>query len=61
MFKIEFKTGNAAFGNNDSIQQAIEIQRILGNISRLVEDGITEGICSDINGNKIGKWGLTDD
>lgn len=60
MFECTFSTENDAF-RGDPIYKAQEIQRILGNISRLIEDGITSGSCIDINGNKVGSWAIKED
>ena len=54
MFKMEFKTGNAAF--EDYAEQ--EISRILKEIADKVENGSTGGKVRDINGNTIGEWDL---
>lgn len=54
MFKLEFRTGNAAF--EDCAEQ--EISRILKEIANKVEDGSTGGKVKDINGNTIGEWDL---
>lgn len=61
MFKLEMKTGNAAFCNPDTCNEdefleGIEINRILEEIQREIEEGYTSGVIMDINGNKVGKW-----
>ena len=53
MFKIEFKTGNAAFDDNFEG----EATKILKNIIEKIQNGYEYGTISDTNGNKIGKWG----
>ena len=55
MFKIEFKTGGAAF---DEPYKASEIKRILKEITEKVECGYTSGKVIDINGNCVGEWEL---
>ena len=55
MFKIEFKTGGAAF---DEPYKASEIKRILKEISEKVECGYCSGKVIDINGNCVGEWEL---
>lgn len=61
MFKLEMKTGNAAFcnpdtGDEDEFWEVVEINRILKEVQTKIEDGYTCGIIMDINGNKIGQW-----
>lgn len=55
MFKLEFRTDNAAFDNN----KKEEISRILREIAGSVYQGYTEGIIRDINGNIMGRYELT--
>jgi hypothetical protein len=58
--KIEIKTGNAAFHDDDTegdcYVTAAELDRIFGQISRAVAEGRTDGKVIDINGNKCGEW-----
>ncbi len=61
MFKLEFKTGGAAFcnpdtGSEDEFYEGIEINRLLKEVQREIEYGHTSGVFIDINGNKVGKW-----
>lgn len=58
MFKLELKTGNAAF--EDCPQR--EVARILLEIvSDIMDYNQKEsGSCVDINGNVVGKWELND-
>ena len=61
MLKIEIKTGGAAFCDpctqeESEYWESVELKRILQDICEKLEDGKTEGIISDINGNKVGKW-----
>jgi hypothetical protein len=55
MLLISFKTGNAAFEENE----AHEITRILRNISEKIQSGNTSGKILDLNGNNIGFWNKT--
>lgn len=50
--KIEFDTSNDAFQECGTY----EIKRILNEIGKQLDNGITEGVIMDINGNKIGNW-----
>ena len=61
MLKIEIKTGNAAFcdpltGEPSEFDEVIECKRLLEDICRKLEDGVTSGTIIDINGNKVGQW-----
>lgn len=69
MFKIEIKTGNAAFRsdyltdkNGDYVldPQGTEVVRILKDIERKIEFGHDSGTILDINGNKVGEWSYDD-
>lgn len=52
MFKLTFKTDNAAFD-----EPATEAGRILREIARKIEYGEAfGGAVQDINGNRIGNW-----
>lgn len=57
MFKLEFRTDNAAF---DEGGVAAEVAAILARVARRVEAGADEGPVMDSNGNKVGQWWLTD-
>lgn len=61
MFKMEFKTGNAAFcdpftGEESQAHKVNEAVKIINKISTEIAMGKTYGSIMDINGNKIGKW-----
>ena len=57
-FKIEFETENEAFQED----RITEVRRIFGEIEdRMIRDGLEEGTVRDINGNRIGTWGFTED
>ena len=53
MFKMKFKTSNAAFNEPD---KETEVRRILEKISEEIEYGKTSGSIMDINGNRVGEW-----
>lgn len=55
--KIEFETDNAAF---DDINGPAEIRRILSEIAGRIVLGSVSGNIRDINGNRIGKYELTE-
>jgi hypothetical protein len=60
MFALEFKTGNAAFGEDEGEMRA-EIARILKEITAHVERGghLDAPIrIGDYNGNKVGEFKL---
>ncbi len=54
MFKLTFKTDNAAFEEDKSI----EVARILRDVATKIETGKTSGKIFDINGNSIGRFEL---
>lgn len=63
MFKMEFKTSNAAFcnpftGEEDKEKELEESSNIVYNISMKMLKGETSGTIMDYNGNAIGKWSL---
>ena len=53
---ITINTGNAAFGENNSDDEAIEVARILMGYANAIKNGeiIYDISLKDINGNKIG-------
>ena len=53
MFKLEFRTGNAAFSHGDG---PYEVKRILLDVAKQVESGRTSGKIMDVNGNCIGEF-----
>ena len=57
MFKLEFRTGNAAF---DGDAKWMEIDTILRAVADRAGDGQASGIIRDSNGNRIGEWSLQD-
>lgn len=62
MLKIEIKTGNAAFtddeGRFDPYYGGEEIYRLLRDVAIKIQNGNEEGSLVDINGNKVGTWVL---
>jgi len=61
MFKLEIKTGGAAFknpitGEEDLYDEAAEINRILRIVGANLRNGCTSGTLMDVNGNKVGSW-----
>ena len=62
MFKLEIKTGGAAFRDeNDNLDPwNAELFRILDDVKDKLNNGKTEGNIMDINGNKVGSWRLED-
>lgn len=65
MFKLKFKTDNAAFGwetggdQTEVIVCSLETGRILRKVADCIENGEYEGKVMDINGNSIGTYELT--
>lgn len=68
-FKLEFKTDNAAFCDDNGEEhfdyEKREIGRILMELGKSFElfqqSGKRSGTVPDINGNTVGEWSLTDD
>ena len=63
MFKVEIKTGNAAFcdpvtGEEDKFWETREVSRLMTKILRQMESGKESGSIIDMNGNKVGEWKL---
>ena len=52
--RIEFNIDNDAFVGDCQM----EIVRILGEVQKKVLTGQGSGGCLDINGNKVGDWGV---
>ena len=65
MFKLEIKTGGAAFRDESRTDRrgdtildpdAVEVRRILKDVGRKLEAGCDSGNVMDRNGNKVGSW-----
>lgn len=56
MFRLTFKTGNAAFQENGD--PALEAARLLRVIADKLDEGYTDGPIMDANGNSVGTWRL---
>lgn len=58
MFKLEIKTGGAAFRDEDGNldETGYEVSRLLKDVSEKIKYGHTSGNVIDINGNKVGSW-----
>jgi hypothetical protein len=54
MFRLEFKTSNAAFGEDE----AQEVARILHGVGDQVLLGVLGGPVYDLNGNRVGSFSL---
>lgn len=55
--KLEMETENEAFQNGEI---HYEIARILKEIAQKLEKLQDDGVIHDINGNKVGKWAISD-
>ena len=53
MFKLEFKTDNAAF---EDLEYAVA--EILDEVQTKVEAGSRKGTVMDFNGNSVGEWSV---
>ena len=60
MLKIEIKTGNAAYSEDDilTLDGRYELQRNLMDICKKITNGYDDGVIMDINGNKVGTWSV---
>lgn len=61
MFELKIKTDNAAFhddagGVPDTLAKSGEVRRILHRVIQSIEQGNTQGLCIDYNGNVVGEW-----
>lgn len=60
MFKLEIKTGGAAFcncnGEYNDLFEALELIRLLKKVSGDLVEGKMHGSVIDSNGNKVGSW-----
>jgi hypothetical protein len=65
MFRLEIKTGGAAFRDESKVDKngeyeldsfGDEVRRILDEVSRKLRCGYGSGVVMDINGNKVGWW-----
>ena len=58
MLKIEIKTGNAAYSENDELtwDGRFNLAANLKVIANMIVNGENGGTIMDINGNKVGKW-----
>ncbi len=58
MFKMQFETDNAAFGDSD-FEKRIQTARLLREAADELHGGArSEGVLRDENGNTIGRWKL---
>ena len=58
MMRIKFDTKNAAFSEECGGGLEWQSIEILKEIIEKLENGTKEGICFDVNGNKVGEWKL---
>jgi hypothetical protein len=63
MFKLNFDTDNAAFsednGEETDAAKAAESARILREVAKKMDTGLTYSRVFDVNGNAIGDWRLS--
>lgn len=63
MFKMEIKTGGAAFrdpftGEESDFDEEREVAKLLEHVKHEVHNGNRYGSIMDVNGNKVGTWKL---
>lgn len=56
-FKLNIETDNEAFDEDWKMRNSLE--GILESVINKIDEGYTEGICRDINGNNVGDWSIT--
>ena len=56
-FKLNIKTGNAAFAEEEG-GPYLELARLLREVADRVENNEDYGSIMDINGNSVGRWTL---
>lgn len=58
MFKVEIKTGGAAFRDEDGELDpyGYEVRKSMKMIIECLRDGAHSGSIIDTNGNKVGEW-----
>ena len=56
-FKLNIETDNEAFDEDWKMRNSLE--SILESVINKIDEGYTEGICRDINGNNVGDWSIT--
>lgn len=59
-FKLTIKTGNAAFCDEQTGEEAPnhEVARLLREAADEIENGADGGVLVDINGNNVGRYSL---
>lgn len=62
MFKMEIKTGGAAFRDEDDNldETGYEVRKLLKKVAEKIENGYSGGILIDTNGNRVGSWKYED-
>ena len=56
MLTVKFKTDNAAFSDDSD---TLEVTRLLREVADKIQQGRTEGVVIDYNGNQVGTYKLT--
>lgn len=56
-FMCTIDMDNAAFEDGDDTNH-YELRRLLGSIPARIKEGKREGTVMDINGNRVGSWGI---
>ncbi len=57
MFEVNFETDNAAFADGGELEIAIILEKIADQVRN---QGRTEGVIKDSNGNTVGEWNWTE-
>ncbi len=59
MFKLEIKTEDSDFHDDNGFDPGPELVRIFHKLSHCVCSGQTEGVIMSTNGSRVGTWELT--
>ena len=61
-FTMDIECDNAAFCDDDGdFDPNEELSRIIGYVKCKINDGHWLGNCYDTNGNKVGRWEISDE
>lgn len=65
MLKLEIRTGNGCFHEEDEncvdYLGRLELARLLREVAEELENGLSENAIVEVNGNRCGAWSLTDE
>lgn len=59
-FQMSINLDNAAFRDDEEHLDPTDLARLLRQVAKRVEDGWNVGTCLDVNGNKVGRWEISE-